>query len=88
MLARASVCVRHLARGKRAAVVGFGRFLSNDRVSLERLIEGWGQEAAQACDGRHVLAIQDLSEVNLGTRRNDRRGLGEIGHGKIGRAHV
>ena len=81
MLSRESVCVRHLARGKRAAVVGFGRFLSNDRVSLERLIEGWGQEAALACEGRHVLAIQDLSEVNLGTRPHDRRGLGEIGHG-------
>lgn len=81
MLARESVCVRRLARGKRAAVVGFGRFLSNDRVSLERLIEGWGQEAARACEGRHVLAIQDLSEINLGTRPHDRRGLGEIGHG-------
>jgi hypothetical protein len=81
MVARESVCVRRLARGKRAAVVGFGRFLSNGRVSLERLIEGWGQEAAQACEGRHVLAIQDLSEVNLGTGPNDRRGLGEIGHG-------
>ena len=81
MLARESVCVRHLAKGKRAAVVGFGRFLANERVSLDRLIDGWGEEAAGACLGRHVLAIQDLSEVNLGTRPNDRRGLGEIGHG-------
>lgn len=81
MLSRESVCVRHLARGRRAAVVGFGRFLANERVSLERLIEGWGEEASQTCAGRHVLAIQDLSEINLGTRPNDRRGLGEIGHG-------
>jgi hypothetical protein len=81
MLSRESVCVRHLARGGRAAVVGFGRFLANERVSLERLIEGWGEEASQTCAGRHVLAIQDLSEINLGTRPNDRRGLGEIGHG-------
>lgn len=81
MLSRESVCVRRLAKGKRAAVVGFGRFLANERVSLERLIEGWGAEASEACSGRHVLAIQDLSEINLGTRANDRRGLGEIGHG-------
>lgn len=81
MLARESVCVRRLARGRRSAVVGFGRFLSNGRVTVERLIEGWGQETAQACAGRHVLAIQDLSEVNFGTRPKDRRGLGEIGHG-------
>jgi hypothetical protein len=81
MVARASVCLRRLAGGHRGAIVGFGRFLSNPRVSVERLIEGWGQEAAGACAERHVLAIQDLSEVNFGTRPDDRRGLGRIGHG-------
>lgn len=81
MVSRESVCVRRLARGRRGAVVGFGRFLSNRRVTIERLIEGWGQEAEQACAGRHVLAIQDLSEVNFKTAPGERRGLGEIGHG-------
>jgi len=65
-------------------VVGFGRFLDNPRVTLEALIEGWGEDAREACAGRHVLAIQDLSEFNFRTRPEDRRGLGEIGKG-VGR---
>jgi hypothetical protein len=81
MVGRASVCLRRLAEGRRGSIVGFGRFLSNPRVSVDRLIEGWGQEAAAACVDRHVLAIQDLSEVNFGTRPDERRGLGRIGHG-------
>lgn len=60
-------------------MVGFGRFLANPKVSVERLIEGWGVEARSACDGRHVLAIQDLSEIVFKTRPEDRRGLGEVG---------
>jgi hypothetical protein len=60
---------------------GLSRLLSNERVTVERLIEGWGQAAAGACGARHVLAIQDLSEVNFGVRAGDRRGLRPIGHG-------
>lgn len=81
MVSHGSVCLRRLASGRRGAIVGFGRFLSNARVTTERLIEGWGQATALSCEGRHVLAIQDLSEVNLGTRSGDKRGLGRIGHG-------
>ena len=59
--------------------MGFGRFLANEKVSVERLIEGWGAGASGACAGRHVLAIQDLSEITFKTRPEDRRGLGEVG---------
>jgi hypothetical protein len=45
------------------------------------LIEGWGLEASAACAGRHVLAIQDTSEINFSTTAERRRGLGEIGKG-------
>lgn len=34
-----------------------------------------------ACAGRHVLAIQDTSEINFRTHGDDRRGLGKIGKG-------
>jgi Transposase DDE domain len=84
MVARGSVCLRRLAAGKRCGIVGFGRFLSNQRVSLERLIEGWGAGASRACAGRHVLAIQDTSEINFATTPDNRRGLGEIAKG-VGR---
>ncbi|MCA1846732.1 MAG: IS4 family transposase [Actinobacteria bacterium] len=81
MVARKSVCLRRLAGGRRRDVVGFGRFLDNPRVSVEALIDGWGETAGNGCEGRQVLAIQDLSEINFRTRPEDRRGLGKIGKG-------
>lgn len=81
MVSRQSVCLRRLASGARRDIIGFDRFLGNRRVSLERLIEGWGAEAQAACAGRHVLAIQDTSEINFRTCEGRRRGLGEIGKG-------
>jgi hypothetical protein len=73
-----------LAGGRRREIVRFGRFLSNPRVTVERLIEGWGVQTATACAGRHVLALQDTSEFNFRTTAERRRGLGEIGKG-VGR---
>ena len=50
---------------------------------MERLIEGWSEQTAPAALGRHVLAIQDSSEINFKTRADRRRGLGRTakGHG-------
>lgn len=84
MVARESACLRRAAGGRRRDVVGFARFIANPRVTVEALIEGWGAELAQACAGRHVLAIQDTSEFNFATTKERRRGLGEIGKG-VGR---
>jgi len=84
MVGRKSVCLRRLARGRRSEIVRFGRLLANPRVTVERLIEGWGVQTATACAGRHVLAIQDTSEFNFRTTAERRRGLGEIGKG-VGR---
>jgi hypothetical protein len=81
MVGQQSVCLRRLARGARGGIVGFGRFLANPRVTVDRLVEGWGAEASTACAGRHVLAIQDTSEINFRTSQEHRRGLGEIGKG-------
>ena len=84
MVGRKSVCLRRLAGGRRREIVRFGRLLSNPRVTVERLIEGWGEQTASACAGRHVLAIQDTSDFNMPTTEERRRGLGEIGKG-VGR---
>jgi hypothetical protein len=81
MVERASVCLRRLAGGRRGGIVGFSRFLANGRVTAESLIEGWAVSTAAACAGRHVLAIQDTSEINFSTTADNRRGLGEIGKG-------
>jgi hypothetical protein len=83
MVARGEVCLRRLGEG-RADEVRFGRFLANPRVTVEHLIAGWSECTAAAVAGRHVLAIQDTSELNFRTTPQRRRGLGEIGKG-VGR---
>jgi len=87
MVGRKSVCLRRLAGGRRSEIVRFGRFLANPRVTVASLIEGWGEQTAVACAGRHVLAIQDTSDFNFRTTAVRRRGLGEIGKG-VGRGLV
>jgi hypothetical protein len=84
MVARASACLRRLSGGWRSQEVRFGRFLRNDKVTVARLIEGWSEQTTPAAAGRHVLAIQDTSEINFATTPGRRRGLGEIGKG-VGR---
>jgi hypothetical protein len=58
--------------------------LANEKVTLQALLAGWGEQTAIAAAGRHVLAIQDTSEIHLRTTAERRRGLGEIGKG-VGR---
>jgi hypothetical protein len=81
MVAGKDVCLRRLAKGVRAREVQFNRFLGNARVTAERVIESWSEGTVVAAEGRHVLAIQDTSEINFATTAQRRRGLGEIGHG-------
>jgi hypothetical protein len=81
MVAGKSVCLRRLAKGVRGLEVRFNRFLGNEKVTTGRLIEGWSEGIAAATAGRHVLAIQDTSEINFPTTAERRRGLGETGHG-------
>src|SRR6195952_6129269 len=81
MVAGKDVCLRRLSKGDRALEVQFNRFLGNDKVTTERIIESWSECTVAATQGRHVLAIQDTSEINFSTTAQRRRGLGEIGKG-------
>jgi hypothetical protein len=83
MVVRTTVCVRRLANGCRAQIVRYGRFLANPKVTVAALLEGWGEQTARAVAGRHVLAIQDTSEVHFRTTAGRPRGLGEVGRGNI-----
>ena len=83
MVAGKDVCLRRLSKGVRAQEVRFNRFLGNDKVTTARIIESWSEGTAAAAEGRHVLAIQDTSEINFATTAQRRRGLGEIGKGNI-----
>ena len=81
MVVGKDVCLRRLSQGDRALEVRFNRFLGNDKVTAERIIESWSESTVAAVAGRHVLAIQDTSEIHFNTTSQRRRGLGEIGRG-------
>jgi len=63
--------------------MGFWRFVTNPRVTVEKLIEGWSQQTRIAAKDRHVLAIQDSSDIKFSTTAERRRGLGKVGKGNV-----
>src|SRR5258708_14360584 len=83
MVAGKDVCLRRLSKGNRAREVRFNRLLGNDKVTTERIIESWSEGTVAAAEGRHVLAIQDTSEINFSTTAERRRGLGETAKGNV-----
>jgi len=70
-----------MAQGQWPAETAFGRFINNPRVTIEKLIEGWSEQTRISVSGRHVLAIQDTSELKFSTTRGRRRGLGKVAKG-------
>ena len=81
MLCERNVCLRQIAQGQWSAEMAFGRFVDNPRVTVEKLIEGWSQQTRFAVGGRHILAIQDTSEITFSTTPKRRRGLGKVAKG-------
>src|SRR5712692_10764530 len=83
MLCTRSVCLRRMAKGVWRDQMRFWRFIANERVTVEKLIEGWSEQTRVAVCDRHVLAIQDTSEIKFSTTEDDRRELGKVGKGNI-----
>jgi Transposase DDE domain len=61
--------------------VAFGRWLRNEAVTVEELSAHCGEEIADRVAGRHVLAIQDTTELNYQRHARRTRGLGTVGNG-------
>ena len=80
LLDRESVCLRQLGSGC-AGEVRFGRFLANRRVPVKGLIEGVCAGIGSRAARRHVLAIQDSSELNFQSHAGRVRGLGTVDNG-------
>jgi hypothetical protein len=80
MVACKTVCLRRLG-GTRAGELRAGRFLANARVTAAKIVQGWSALTAAACVGRHILAIEDRSEVRFPTTAQRRRGLGPVKKG-------
>jgi hypothetical protein len=77
---RKTVCLRRLG-GHRRGEERAGRFFANPKVTAAKIVEGWSTQTEAACAGRHVLAIQDTTEVKFPTTAQRRRGLGPVKHG-------
>jgi hypothetical protein len=80
MVARKTVCLKRLG-GHRKGEERVGRFFANRKVTTEKIIEGWSRQTGAACTGRHVLLIEDRSEVKFPTTAPRRRGLGPVKKG-------
>jgi hypothetical protein len=80
MVARKTVCLRRLG-GNRRGELQAGRFFANPKVTAAKIVEGWSLRTGAAVAGRHVLAIQDTTEVKFPTTAQRRRGLGPVKKG-------
>ena len=82
MVARKTVCLRRLG-GTRSGELRIGRFFANPKVTAGRIVAGWSRLTGPACAERHVLAIQDSTELMFPTTAQRRRGLGPVGYGNV-----
>jgi Transposase DDE domain len=65
----------------RASQTRFRRFLNNVKVKVAEIVEAVGERTASLVSGRHVLAIQDTTEVNYQSQAGRKYDLGTVGNG-------
>jgi Transposase DDE domain len=77
---RQEVCVRKLgdARSEHAKI---RRFLKNEAVTVEEMVAHRARLTAAAASGRHVVAIQDTTEMNYEAQSGRKCELGTVGNG-------
>lgn len=73
--------IRAISRD-RAEQMGYYRWLGNDDVTLDEVVESLGVDCQGHLEGRHVLAISDSSEINLQAHqcRLKPEGVGVVGN--------
>ena len=81
LVAKRTACLRRLG-GDRAGNVAFGRFLHNEAVTGDVMVDTAARHTAEAARGRHVLAIQDTTELNFSAHTGSKRGFGVVGNGR------
>lgn len=59
------------------------RFFASPKVTAEKILASWPARTGEACAGRHVLAVQDTTEVKFRTCAARRRGLGPVKKGNV-----
>ncbi len=78
--ARVSAGLRELA-DDRAEKIGLTRFFRNPRVTVDEILRTAAERTRAGAAGRHVLLIEDTSEINYQSKAKRKRGLGRVGNG-------
>jgi hypothetical protein len=66
----------------RAEEVGMARFFRNPKVKKGGMLKTAAKRTAAAAAGRHVLILQDTSEINYQAKAERKRYLGKVGNGE------
>ncbi|OGT58238.1 MAG: hypothetical protein A3F43_00660 [Gammaproteobacteria bacterium RIFCSPHIGHO2_12_FULL_42_10] len=80
MIEQETVCLRKLGK-TRAGEVKLGRWLANEKVTKEELGHYICERSRSLVSNRHVLAIQDTTQLNYVSKENRIKGLGPLGNG-------
>jgi Transposase DDE domain len=78
--ARRTVCLKRLGDGH-AGEVRLSRLLNSRHVTAAEMLATAAGDCARRVAGRHVLAIQDTSEINYQAHAGRVKGLGPVGNG-------
>jgi Transposase DDE domain len=81
LCARRTVCLRRLGEGH-AGEVRYSRFLASPRVTPAEMLATAAGHCGARARGRHVLAVQDTSEINHEAHAGRAGGLGLAGNGR------
>lgn len=76
-----TLCVHRLAKDRNQAIQ-FGRFLDNPAVSTQEMMATAGRQTGERAQERHVLAIEDTTELHFPTHGASKRGFGKGGNGE------
>jgi hypothetical protein len=66
----------------RAEQVGLTRLFRNRKVTVQEIVATAAGRTNEACTGRHVLIIEDTSEINYQSKAGRKRDLGRVGNAK------
>jgi len=81
MIERKTVIMKRLVNGA-AEKKRFERWIRHEDVTLERLINTEKSRLKERIEGRHILGIQDTTEINYQAHDGRTHGLGTVGNGK------
>src|SRR5271165_5818786 len=74
MQRKRTLCVHRLAKDRNQALQ-FGRFLANPKVTAQEMLASSGQQTGQRVGGRHVLEIEDTTELHFPTHEASKHGF-------------